>query len=158
MQCCRTTISFRKQSRRRPRSWPWRKRMLGALHGDGHGDVTIAENLDRETATDSALGNQRVNGNLAASGNSSPRAETLTTWYSFLNGLLKPRSFGRRMYSGSWPPSKPDEPGSASSYPCRHDPKSYPWSLHHDRCEYGPSWHPGRASDCASAGVHLRWP
>ena len=27
MQCCRTTISFRKQSRRRPRSWPWRKRM-----------------------------------------------------------------------------------------------------------------------------------
>lgn len=40
--------------------------MLGALHGDGHGDVTIAENLDRETATDSALGNQRVNGDLAA--------------------------------------------------------------------------------------------
>lgn len=39
---------------------------LGALHGDGHGDVTIAENLDRETTTDSALGNQRVNGDLAA--------------------------------------------------------------------------------------------
>src|SRR4051812_22311627 len=30
----------------------------------------------------------------------------LMAWYSTRNGLLKPRSFGTRMCSGIWPPSK----------------------------------------------------
>src|SRR5690606_33491363 len=30
-------------------------------------------------------------------------------WYSVRNGFLKPRSFGRRMCSGIWPPSNPAE-------------------------------------------------
>src|SRR4029079_8415544 len=40
------------------------------------------------------------------SGKSSPRRSRFTTWNSTLNGFLKPLSFGSRMWSGIWPPSK----------------------------------------------------
>ena len=40
-------------------------------------------------------------------GNSSASRPALTTWYSTLKRFLKPLSFGSRMWSGIWPPSKP---------------------------------------------------
>src|SRR4029078_5938379 len=40
------------------------------------------------------------------SGKRKPRRSRLTTWNSTLNGFLKPLSFGSRMWSGIWPPSK----------------------------------------------------
>ena len=82
-------------------------RCLGALHGDGHGDVTIAENLDRETATDSALGNQRVNGDLAALREQLPKSGDVDNLVFLLERALEATQLRQRMYSGSWPPSKP---------------------------------------------------
>src|SRR5262245_5062584 len=40
------------------------------------------------------------------SGYSTASLSRLTTWYSTRNGLRKPLSFGTRMCSGIWPPSK----------------------------------------------------
>ena len=42
---------------------------------------------------------------LPPSGNSSTSRATLTTWYWTRNGFWKPRSFGKRMCNGIWPPS-----------------------------------------------------
>src|SRR5690606_16286199 len=41
------------------------------------------------------------------SGKTSASLARFTTWYSVRKGFLKPRSFGARMCSGIWPPSKP---------------------------------------------------
>ena len=116
-------------------------------HLQRHREVALAEDLDRLALADGALGDQRVDGDLAALGEQLGEAvEVDDLELDLRNGFLKPFSFGSRMWIGIWPPSKSPAPGSGPWCPWYRDRRSCPWSPHRDPPGSWRSWRrePGR--------------
>src|SRR4029453_12784708 len=72
----------------------------------------------------------------------------LTTWYSTRNGFLKPRSFGARMWYGSWPPSNPGRMLLRAFEPLVPRPAVLPFE---------PSPRPTRVLSFLAPGAGRRW-
>ena len=69
-------------------------------------DLAGAEHLDRVAVAHGALGDEVGHGHVATLGEQRREAVEVDDLELHLNGFLKPRSFGRRMWSGMAPPSK----------------------------------------------------
>src|SRR6218665_1310820 len=81
-------------------------------------------------------------------GYSSARRARLTTWYSTRNGFLNPRSFGARMWNGSWPPSNPGRMLPRALEPLVPRPAVFPFE---------PSPRPTRVLSVFAPGAGRKW-
>ena len=102
------------------------------LDGELLGELAVAEDLDRRgLRLDDALGEQRVDVDDVTLGEEVLEAATFTIAYSTRKRFLKPGSFGSRIASGFWPPSKPGPlpPPAREFWPLSPRPAGRPWPL-----------------------------